>query len=131
MRKEAHEKGLSDNVHFLGERQDIADILTQLDIFVLCSRSEGLSITLLEAMAAGLPIVATAVGGNPDLITDGINGILVPSGDNRALAGAMLKILDDKHMARSLGEAAKRSYESRYTLDKMVERYIELFESDG
>ena len=78
MRRLAAELGLAGRVHFLGQRDDVPDLLSALDLFVLPSHSEGVSLALLEAMAAGLPVIATAVGGLPEVVTDGENGLLIP-----------------------------------------------------
>ena len=81
MRQLAASLDLADAVHFLGQRQDVPDLLNAMDIFVLPSYSEGVSLALLEAMAAGLPVIATAVGGLPEVVTDGDNGLLIPPRD--------------------------------------------------
>lgn len=128
--QEVRKKNLHDRIFFLGERDDIPNILAGIDLFVLSSLSEGMSITLVEAMAAGLPIIATEVGGNPDLINHEQNGLLVPTGDEKAMADAILKVLKDTKLARSLGEAARQKFESEYTLEKMVKRYIDVFETN-
>jgi len=130
LQRETKEMNLEDSVLFTGERQDVPKILKSLDIFVLCSISEGMSLTLIEAMAAGLPIIATDVGGNPKLIRSEENGMLVPSDDSNALSKAILNLLSNNDKANSLGQNARTRYESKYCLDKMVEKYRTLFE-DG
>ena len=104
------ELGLAGRVHFLGQRRDIPDLLSALDIFVLPSHSEGVSLALLEAMAAGLPVIATAVGGLPEVVTDGENGLLIPPKDPEALAQALARLLADPALAKKLGENARRTW---------------------
>ena len=83
MRQLAESLGLADAVHFLGQRRDVPDLLNAMDVFVLPSYSEGVSLALLEAMAAGRPVIATAVGGLPEVVTDGDTGLLIPPRDAR------------------------------------------------
>ena len=104
-------------VQFFGSVNDVPAFLGGLEIAVLCSRSEGLSNALLEYMAAGRAIVATAVGGNVELIEDGVHGLLVPPGDPVRLAAAIDRLLTDDALARSLGESARRRVEERFSLE--------------
>ncbi len=97
-------KELQNIIHFLGTRNDIPRLFSVLDIFVLCSLSEGLPLTILEAMAAAKPIVATAVGGIPEVIQDGVDGIIIPSDDADSLAEAILELLQDKEKRQQMGE---------------------------
>jgi len=120
---------LQNHIKFLGARTDISELLSVLDVFVLCSFSEGLSLTLIEACAAGKPIVATNVGGNPEIVGHAINGLLVPSDQPETLAGAVLEILTDKEKARRMGEMGRKKFEEEFTLDAMVKRYEDLYES--
>jgi glycosyltransferase involved in cell wall biosynthesis len=110
-----------------GERSDIAEVLRGLDCFVLPSLAEGVSNTVLEAMASGLPIVATRVGANADLVEDGVTGRLVLPHDSEALAGAILAYLDDSVVAERHGRAGRQRVESRFSLERMVERYHRLY----
>jgi glycosyltransferase involved in cell wall biosynthesis len=98
---------LERSVVFTGSRGDVADILPALDVFVLSSRYEGLPVSLLEAMASGVPPVATAVGGVPEVVTDGRDGLLVPAGQPAALATAIGRLLDDVDLRSRLGAAAR------------------------
>lgn len=98
--------GLQDRFHLLGERDDIAVLLHSFDVYVLCSTTEGLSLSILEAMAAARPVVATRVGGNPELLDQGRAGVLVPPGDPDALAQAVADLLDDPARAQALAHAA-------------------------
>jgi glycosyltransferase involved in cell wall biosynthesis len=118
---------IQDRVHFLGVRDDIPDILQAIDVFVLSSKSEAASITLLEAMASGTPVIATAVGGNPAIVRDGVDGVLTPRGDAAALAAAMLDLIRDRDTAREMGRSAARRVRERYSLDQTIERYHEIY----
>ena len=112
-----------------GERHDVADVLRGLDCFVLPSLAEGISNTLLEAMASGLPVVATRVGGNAELMEEGLTGRLVPRADAEALATEILRYFDDPLLARRHGRAGRSLVEKRFSLDLMVRRYDELYTS--
>jgi L-malate glycosyltransferase len=127
IRSLAGELGLGDTVRFLGFRLDIPEILQALDVFVLSSLSEGLSLTLLEAEAAGLPIVATQVGGNPEVVDDGKSGILVPSGEPVALADALARLLQDPTLRARMGATGRDIYRGQFTLDSMVRGYQRLY----
>jgi glycosyltransferase involved in cell wall biosynthesis len=111
--------GLAGAVHFLGPRHDVPDLLNAMDIFVLPSYSEGLSLALLEAMAAGLPVVATAVGGTPEVVTEGDNGLLIPPRDAAALAGALERLLTDPALAQRLGAKAQAHVRKHFSLDRL------------
>jgi sugar transferase (PEP-CTERM/EpsH1 system associated) len=121
--------GLRDHVWLAGERADIAHVMQGLDCFALPSLGEGISNTLLEAMASRLPIVATRVGGNGELIESGMTGLLVPPGDARALATALLAHVSDRTRARRQAKAARRVAETRFSLTRMVSDYCGLYES--
>jgi len=110
-----------------GERHDVADVMRGLDCFVLPSLAEGISNTLLEAMASGLPVVATRVGGNAELMEEGLTGRLVPRADPDALAAEILRYFDDPLLARRHGGAGRSLVEKRFSLDLMVRRYDELY----
>ncbi len=112
-----------------GERHDVADIMQGLDCFVLPSLAEGISNTLLEAMASGLPVVATRVGGNAELMEEGLTGRLVPRADPEAMATEILRYFDDPLLARRHGGAGRSLVEKRFSLDLMVRRYDELYAS--
>lgn len=107
LEKQAQSLGVATRVHFLGERKDIAALLPAFDVFAMPSLTEGLSIALLEACACGLAIVASEVGGNPEIVSDRKRGILYPAGDDNALTAALLAMLGDAPMRRRLGEAAR------------------------
>ena len=119
--------GLRDQVWLPGERADVADILRGLDCFVLPSLAEGVSNTLLEAMASRLPIVATRVGGNAELIEPGMTGTLVPPSNPDALAEAIIGYARDRATARRHARAARKAAESRFSLGRMVLDYESLY----
>ena len=99
----AIELGIASRVQFLGVRRDVPDLLRAADVFALTSVSEGASITVLEAMASGVACVLTGVGGNPELVRDGLDGLLVPRGDHQSAAAALLKLLNDGEMTARCG----------------------------
>ena len=121
--------GIEQYVKFLGFRNDIGNLLSISDIVVLPSLREGLSIALLEAMAAGKPIVATNIGSNSEVIKDGVSGLLVPSKDHKALAEAVMKILLNPDLAKKLGNSARVVYQNYYTEDRMLNEYVKLYKS--
>ena len=121
--------GLQNNIKFLGTRYDIEDLLNILDVFVLSSFSEGLSVVLIEACATGKPIVATNVGGNAEIVEHEGNGLLVPSDQPEALAKAIAELLTDKEKGRKMGEFGRKKFQEEFTLDGMVKRYEALYES--
>jgi glycosyltransferase involved in cell wall biosynthesis len=118
---------LTTSAHLVGERHDIAALLRALDLFVLPSIAEGMSNTLLEAMATGLPVVATRVGGNGQLVEHGVNGTLVPVQDPSALAAAIGGYLADPGRGARHGEASRRRAVERFGLDHMRAAYEELY----
>jgi glycosyltransferase involved in cell wall biosynthesis len=120
-------EGLTDRVLLLGDRNDIADLLVGFDVFALSSLTEGYSIALLEACAAALPIVATDVGGNGEIVRDGVNGKLVPPADADALAEAMIALLDAPAAAQVLGAQGRAWVEAEGSLERMAERYEALY----
>lgn len=107
IRREAGERGLGDRVHHLGFVPDARGLLPETDVFVLTSSSEGLGSSVLDAMAAGVPVVATAAGGVPEVVEDGVSGLLAPVGDATAIAGAVDRLLDDPPLAARLAAAAR------------------------
>jgi glycosyltransferase involved in cell wall biosynthesis len=119
--------GLQDRVHLLGLRSDIPEILHAADVFVLSSDYEGNPLSVMEAMAAGKPMVCTAVGGVPELVEDGKCGLLVPQRDVKALAGAMEYMLESPEARKSMGEAAARRAVERFDLRAMTEAYENLY----
>jgi glycosyltransferase involved in cell wall biosynthesis len=128
---EARALGVAGRVRFLGFRDDVQALLDAMDVFVLPSLSEGLSLSLLEAMAAGLPVVATAVGGNPELVREGETGYLVPPRDPAALASAIGRLLVDRASAQAFGAAGRRRVLEEFSAERMVERYEALYAEAG
>ncbi len=120
--------GLQDTVKLLGFRDDIPDILTLIDVYVCSSISEGLSLSILEAMASARPIVATQVGGNSELIIDNENGFLVPSGDSEALAAKMQILIESRSLRTAMGMRSRQLAESTFSLRKMIDVYQKLYE---
>jgi glycosyltransferase involved in cell wall biosynthesis len=119
--------GIERNVRFLGFRPDVPAVLKALDVFVLPSLSEGFSLALLEALAAGKPVVATRVGGNPEVVADGRNGFLVPREDPKALAEKILLLLGDPALAASFGQRGRMRVDPEFSLTTMVQRYEDLY----
>ena len=119
---------LGEHVTFLGEVRDIPALLARARLFVLPSLSEGISLTLLEAQACGLPVVATKVGGNPEVILDGATGLLVPANDPAALAQAMNAVLIDPARGRAMGAAGRRRVEEGFDIRTMTKRYEALYD---
>jgi glycosyltransferase involved in cell wall biosynthesis len=120
--------GVAARVRFLGVRTDVPEVLRAANIFVLTSLSEAASLTLMEAMATGLPVVVTNVGGNPELVRDGVEGHLVPRGDAGATAAAILRLLDDPAGAAAMGAAGRARAEERYRLDRTIDAYMDLYQ---
>jgi len=121
------ESGLEERVTLLGHRLDVPAILARAEAACLCSSAEGLSNALMEAMASRLPIIATRVGGNPELVHDGENGFLVPSGDPGALADKLLALLSQPARAKAMGLAGRARVESELTLERMAEGHGALY----
>jgi sugar transferase (PEP-CTERM/EpsH1 system associated) len=122
------ELGLSEYVWMPGDREDIPDLLRMMDLFVLPSLGEGISNTLLEAMATGLPLIATRVGGNPELIEEGINGYLVPVGDTEVLSCDLKKILADPKALALYGENSLHKVRQFFDWDRTVEQYLAVYD---
>jgi len=121
------EYNVSNSVMLTSAVEEIAPYLGASDLFVLPSRFEGLSNSLLEAMSCGLPVVSTRVGGSKDLIQDGVNGLLVDVDNEEQLAGAMGRILGDRQLAESLGKNARATVKARHDIGKIADAYIALY----
>jgi glycosyltransferase involved in cell wall biosynthesis len=128
LRKLAESLGIDDHLHFLGECSDIPELLSASDIFVLPSRSEGLGIALIEAMAMKLPCIATRVGGVPSVVTHQRDGILVEPDDPEAISRALLHLISDQKMARMLGENARKRVITGFSLEATAKAYVELID---
>jgi sugar transferase (PEP-CTERM/EpsH1 system associated) len=121
--------GLAELAWLPGERNDIPDIMRGLDCFVLPSLGEGISNTILEAMASGLPIIATAVGGNPELVLDGHTGHLVPAADPESLARTIAELAKAPEKAHTMGNAGRKRIESQFSMTAMVNSYLQVYDS--
>lgn len=128
LKNHAASLGISEHILLTGRRGDIPDILSLLDVFILPSLAEGLGRSLLEAMAAGKPIVASTVGGIPEAIEDGKSGLLVKPDDSRALAHAIGLLLDNPEKAQELGRASRKRAELLFDETKMIDRICSLYE---
>lgn len=115
-------------VWLAGDRDDIPELLRVMDIFVLPSLGEGISNTLLEAMATGLPVIATAVGGNPELVAEGISGLLFPVGDAAALARAIATLIDNPALRQAMGRAAVAHIEQHFDWQRTVSSYLAVYD---
>ncbi len=120
--------GVSDLAWLPGERADVPAVMRGLHAFTLPSLAEGISNTILEAMASGLPVLATAVGGNADLVEDGVTGLLVPPADADAMAQALVRLIDDPAHAAALGRAGRAAAEARFSLQAMVSAYRAVYD---
>ena len=119
--------GLNRSVNFCGEKQGVVKHLQESTVFVLPSLSEGLSNVILEAMACALPVVATRVGGNVDIIEDGQNGMLVDCNDPEQLSRALQAVSEDRDRAKKLGAAARKTIESRFSIEQVADQYCNLY----
>jgi glycosyltransferase involved in cell wall biosynthesis len=126
LRAEALRKNVNGNVKFLGWRQDIHELMPVFDIFVLPSLNEGMGRVLVEAMAAGKPVVASRVGGIPDLVHDGETGYLVPPADAKALSDAILKLLKNPDQAKLMGQRGKECCR-QFSLEAMIAKLDNLY----
>jgi glycosyltransferase involved in cell wall biosynthesis len=122
------EGGLGERAWLPGSRDDVPELMRRLDLFVLPSTAEGISNTVLEAMASGLPVVATEVGGNPELVEDGVTGTLVPPGNAGAMARAIAAYQDDPDLGRAHGARGRERVLERFALERMVGDYTRLYE---
>jgi sugar transferase (PEP-CTERM/EpsH1 system associated) len=127
-RGELEKAGVADLAWLPGERHDVADILRQLDCFVLPSLAEGVSNTILEAMASGLPVIATRVGGNAELVVDGMTGRLVPAADTEAMARAIAEFADEPARAAEAGRNGRIEVQRRFSMDAMEAAYRGLYD---
>jgi sugar transferase (PEP-CTERM/EpsH1 system associated) len=122
------ELGIGDFVWMTGDRNDIPEILRLLNIFVLPSIGEGISNTILEAMATGLPIIATNVGGNPELVEDGVNGYIVPLGNPEKLAEYIIKLTESSNKRSLMGKASLKKVHEKFNWDSTVEKYLTVYD---
>ncbi len=120
--------GISDLAWLPGERSDVPEILRAMNCFVLPSLSEGISNAILEAMASGLPVIATRVGGNADLVADGETGVIVPAADPLALAQCIVQLASSPELARSMGEAGRQRVKRHFSMEAMVAGYQSIYD---
>lgn len=125
---EVSSSGIADKVWITGSRDDVPALMAGMDVFVLPSVSEGISNTILEAMACGLPVIATRVGGNPELVMNGVTGVLVPPEDPIAMAEALLQYLDQPNLRQRHGRAGRERVEASFSMDAMVQRYLMVYD---
>ena len=123
-------RGLERQVQLLGHRDDVPTLLSGSDIFVLPSRSEAMPNGIIEGMAAGLPVVATRVGGIPELVTDGLTGTLIPVDDAPQLAAAIVDLMSNPARAAAFGAAGRRFIEERFSFDRMVAGFSDIYLSE-
>ncbi len=128
LERRAESLGVRDRVVFAGHRSDAARLLGELDVFVLPSWTEGLPLVVLEAMARRRPVVATPVGGTPEVVADGETGFLVPPRDPRALAEALRRLLDDRELRERMGEAGRRRVAESFSAEAMERRILEIYD---
>ena len=128
LRRQAADLGVAEKITFATGCTDARPYLLAFDIGVLCSLSEGFSNSILEYMAAGLPVVATRVGGNKEQINDGVTGLLVPPGDSRSLANALLTLLKDDKLMVTMSENAHRYCLQQFSMDKMIGRMEDYYQ---
>jgi glycosyltransferase involved in cell wall biosynthesis len=125
------EHGALDAMQLIGYRSDVRDLLPAFDVYVNSSISEGVSLTILEAMAASLPVVATSVGGTPEVVVDGVTGILVEPRRPDLIAQALIQLAENPFHARDLGTAGRARLEERFTIDRMIRDYEHAYERLG
>jgi glycosyltransferase involved in cell wall biosynthesis len=120
-------QGVEQHVSLLGHREDVAELLAASELFVLPSRTEAFPNSLVEAMASGVPSIASRVGGIPELVEHDVNGVLTPAGDPAALADAIVSLLADEQRAVRLGAAARTTIVARYSFERMVTSFEQLY----
>jgi len=125
--KAAVDLGLADRIEFLGMRGDIDELLANADVFVLPSKWEGLPLSILEAMRAGLPVIATDTGGVSEAVTDGVTGYLTSTGDAAQLGDRIQQLMDSRHLLTSMGSAARRRYEQDFRIETMVQKTVAVY----
>jgi glycosyltransferase involved in cell wall biosynthesis len=127
IKEQVRQAGLEGNVRLLGLRKDVARLVAAADVFLLTSISEGIPLTLIEAMGAGLPVVATGVGGVGEVVEDGATGLLAPSGDDAALAGHVLRLAEDRALAARMGQRGRERALGLFAEDRMHAGYSRLY----
>ena len=125
---QARSLGIEQQLWMAGDREEVPALLAMMQVFVLPSLAEGISNTILEAMASALPVVATSTGGNPELVTDGDNGYLVPVADADALAARLQQLLEDPDGGRRMGLRGRQRIEREFNWDRTVDRYLSIYD---
>ncbi len=128
LQNQARRLGIVERVHFTGTRRDVRDWLVHFDLFVLPSEWEGISLALLEAMASGLPVIASNTGGTPEIVQDGVTGLLVPPRDPKSLAEAMQRLLEDPLLRNRIGLAGRARVMESFSIQKTVSRINQLYQ---
>ena len=127
LRHELERQAAGSRVRFLGARDDVPELLASLDVFAFPSLFEGLCLAVIEAQAAGVPVVATPVGGIRETVVDGKTGLLVPTGDPGALAAAIRRLLEDRPAAEAMAAKAKRRVRERFSIERMLDETLRLY----
>ena len=127
LKQESEKLGIADSTRFWGQRSDIAELLAASDISVLPSHEEGFSNVILESMAAGLPVVATDVGGNPEAVLDGMTGWIVPPRNPGQIAEKIIALLNDPEQAKKFGEKGRKNVKELFSMERMVQKHLELY----
>ncbi|AFZ37649.1 glycosyl transferase group 1 [Stanieria cyanosphaera PCC 7437] len=120
--------GIAEKVKFMGFCNDVADILAQAQIFTLISDSEGLPCSIIEAMRAGLPVVASEVGGIPEIVLDKVTGYIIPRGDVNQLHQRLLELVNNAQLRQNMGKAGRLRYESNFTFEQMYQKTLKVYE---
>lgn len=128
LKRQCRELGIEEHVVFTGSQKNVVKCLNLFDLFVLNSRTEGLSYAILEAMAAGLPVIVTDVGGNTDLIETGTDGVLIEDNNVEMLSDTILKLCENKKMAEAIGLNAREKILNKYSIDVMLQNYSDLYQ---
>ncbi len=129
LKKEAIRLGIDDRVRWLGLRRDVPRLLAAADVYISASHEEGFSNSLLEALAAGKAVVATSVGGNPEMLESGTLGLLVPPGDFRSLGEGIHRVLQDVATGKAPDDKVKKIVQEKYSIEKMVDEYVNMYKS--
>jgi glycosyltransferase involved in cell wall biosynthesis len=128
IQQEIARQGVGQHIHLLGLRTDVPRLLAGADGFLLTSISEGIPLTVIEAMAAGLPVVGTRVGGMSEVVEEGVTGLLCPAGDDKALARELVRLADNPDLRAQLGEAGRQRAHARFSETRMMEEYARLYQ---
>jgi glycosyltransferase involved in cell wall biosynthesis len=128
LKRQALSLGILERVRFMGQRDDIPELMAASDLSVISSHEEGFSNVILESMAAGLPVVATRVGGNREAVLDGVTGWLVPEKNPVEISTKLVDLLRDLERAKSWGERGRNRVKDLFTVDKMVQAHMELYD---